>query len=142
MNGNAKGFTTIELIIVIVIMGIMMAIALPKLGVVGAIDLYSTARQVKSDIRYTQESAMSKFKNMTITFIANKNEYTITGETRNRELPKRSKVKFDSDSTLSFTFNSLGEPTEGGGEKLKIFSGGSSKEIKVEEYTGRATIEP
>ncbi len=142
MNGNVKGFTTIELIIVIVIMGIMMAIALPKLGVVGAIDLYSTARQVKSDIRYTQELAMSKYRNTTITF--GTDTYTITasgGYSESKELPTRSKAIFDSDSTLIFIFNSLGEPTTGAGEILKISSGSSFKEIKVEEYTGRATIQ-
>ncbi len=145
MLGNVKGFTTIELIIVIVIMGIMMAIALPKLGIVGAIDLYSTARQVKSDIRYTQELAMSKFKTMTITFGTDTYTYSITdsgGYSESKKLPKRSKAIFVSGTQLIFTFNSLGELTAGVGDKLKISSGGSSKEIVVEEYTGRATIQP
>ncbi len=145
MNGNVKGFTTIELIIVIVIMGIMMAIALPKLSVVGTIDLYSVTRQVKSDIRYTQELAMSKYAKRTIDFTGSSNTYDIKNSLgaiiESKELPVRSKAIFDSGSTLIFTFNSLGEPTTGAGEILKISSGGSSKEIKVEEYTGRATIQ-
>ncbi len=39
VNGNERGFSTIELIMVIVIAGIMMAVALPRLGVVNTIDI-------------------------------------------------------------------------------------------------------
>ncbi len=151
MLGHAKGFTTIELIIVIVITGIMAAVVLPKLGVVGAVGLYSTARQVKSDIRYTQELAMSKYRKTTIKFDSNANTYSIYFPPSGpreldepKKLPPRSNAIFDSGSTLTFTFNSSGEPILGGGLILKINSGVSGvsfERIMVEGITGRATIQ-
>ena len=69
INTGVKGFTTVELIIVVVVAGIMMAIALPKLaGTINNVDLHSAARLVKADIRYAQEAAMSRYRKTTITF--------------------------------------------------------------------------
>ena len=123
-GGHLKGFTTVELIIVVVVAGIMMAIALPKLAdTINSADLYGAARQVKSDIRYTQEAAMSRYRKTTITFNSNSNTYTITasGYSESKELPARSRAIFDSTSTaFIFTFNSSGEPIVGGEELLKF----------------------
>jgi MSHA pilin protein MshC len=147
LNGDKRGFSTIELIMVIVIAGIMMAVALPKLGVVNTIDLESVTRQVKSDIRYTQEIAMSRYKKATITFDSNLDTYTITstGSSESKELPERSKAIFNAVGTgttnLAFTFNSSGEPVTGAGGTLRITSEGSYNEIKIENTTGRATIQ-
>ena len=147
VNGNERGFSTIELIMVIVIAGIMMAVALPRLGIVNTIDLESVTRQVKSDIRYTQETAMSKYKEATITFTADDSTYTITstGSNESKKLPERSKAIFNAIGTgttdLVFTFNSSGEPVTGAGGTLRITSEGSFNEIMVESMTGRATIQ-
>ena len=142
VNGYTEGFSTIELIMVIVIAGITMAIALPKFTAVTEVDLYSAASQVKSDIRYTQELAMSKYRQTTITFGSNTNTYTITssGPTQNKQLPPRSKAIFSAGSTLIFTFNSSGKPITGGGGTLTISSGGSNEQIMVSSITGKANI--
>ena len=141
MNGHAKGFSIIELIIVVVIAGIMMAVAIPKLAN-SNIDLYSVAGQVKSDIRYTQELAMSKYAIRKIVFDGGYDTYAIKDSLdqtiESKELPKRSKATFN--TTISFTFNSSGEPIGGGGT-LTISSGGSNKQIMVSSITGRATVQ-
>ncbi len=139
VNGNAEGFSAIELIMVIVITGIMAAIALPRLSV-SNIDVYSAAKQAKSDIRYTQELAMSKFRETTITFASDGNTYTITGITQPRELPPNSSAIFNAGSTLEFTFNAYGEPITGGDGTLTISSGGSSEQIMVSNITGNARM--
>ena len=147
VNDNERGFSTIELIMVIVIAGIMMAVALPKLGIVNTIDLESVTRQVKSDIHYTQEMAMSKYKKATITFTADDSTYSITstGASESKKLPERSKAIFNVVGTgttnLVFTFNSSGEPVTGAGGTLRITSEGSFNEIIVENMTGRATLQ-
>jgi Tfp pilus assembly protein FimT len=143
INTGVKGFTTVELIIVVVVAGIMMAIALPKLSnTINNVDLHSAARQVKADIRYAQEAAMSRYRKTTITFTSNSDTYTIKarGYSESKELPARSKVIFDSGSTaLIFTFNSSGEPIVGGGI-IQISSGGSDKQIRVYSTTGKVSI--
>ncbi len=140
VNGNERGFSMVELIIAVGIAGIMMAIALPKLASVSQIDLYNAARLAKSDIRYTQELAMSKYRKTTITFGSNLDTYTITssGPTLNKQLPPSSNAIFDAGSTLVFTFNASGEPITGGGGTLSISCGGSNEQIMVSNITGNA----
>lgn len=145
VNGQIKGFTTIELIMAVAITGTMMAVTLPKMGLVTTIDLESVTRQVKSDIRYTQEMAMSKYRKTTIAFTADSNTYSITssGSSESKGLPDRSRAIFDSTNStaLIFTFNSSGEPIAGAEGILRIASDGSYKEIEVEGVTGRATVQ-
>ncbi len=145
-SAHMKGFTTIELIIVVVVAGIMAAIALPKLGnTINSVDLYSAAKQVKSDIRYTQEQAMSRYAIRKIVFPEGGYTYYIKDSSDNiieeKKLPKRSKAIFDSGSTaLIFTFNSSGEPIVGGGGMIRISSKGSVKVIAVYSTTGKVSI--
>ena len=152
VNGNTEGFSTIELIMALVIAGIMAAVALPKFTAVTEVDLYSTARQVKSDIRYTQELAMSKYAIRTIEFTGSSNAYDIkdsSGVTlESKKLPPRSRAIFSAIGSgttgLIYTFNSSGEPdsTDGAGDTLRISTGVSNyKDIEVEAITGRATIQ-
>lgn len=142
INYTKRGFSTIELIMALVIAGIMAAVALPRLASVSQIDLYSAARQAKSDIRYAQELAMSKYRITTITFGSNLDTYTITssGPTLNRQLPQSSNAIFDAGSTLVFIFNAYGEPTTGGDGILTISSGGLSEQIEVSNITGNVNI--
>ncbi|GAX61085.1 type II secretory system protein [Candidatus Scalindua japonica] len=145
--GRSEGFSTFELVMVIAIAGIMAAVALPRLGAINTIDLDSVARQVKSDIRHTQEMAMSKYRETTITFTSNGSTYTITsaGSNESKELPEFSRAIFSPVGTgttdLIYTFNSTGEPVTGAGGILRITSEGAFKNIIVENTTGRAAIQ-
>ena len=151
VNGRTEGYSLIEMIMVIVMTGIITAVALPRLTGFSGVDAYSAARQVKADIRYTQELAVSKFRKTTITFDADTDPgtYVITSSGTNptllnRALPPSSKATFDAaDSTgLIYTFNSYGEPdpTDGADDILKISTPGSDERIQVEPMTGRVSI--
>jgi hypothetical protein len=50
-------------------------------------------------------------------------------------LPSRVSIS----SGATFTFNSLGEPTAGGGSSVEIQAGSSTKTITVESNTGRVS---
>jgi prepilin-type N-terminal cleavage/methylation domain-containing protein len=145
VDRDEKGFTTIELIIVIVIAGIMAAVAIPKMGNVSTVDLYTTARQVKSDIRFAQQLAMSKYTNVTITFTGGTGNYAITGSgisTSPKFLPPNSRATFSAvgsgSTALAYTFNSSGVPTAGG--IVAISFGGSGKQVVVSSVTGSVSI--
>ncbi len=147
VNGHSEGYTIIELIMVLVVAGIMSALALPRFSNISGHDAYNAARQAKSDIRYAQELAMSNYKRTTIAFVSGGNSYTITGVTQPRELPPNSKATFVSSSNLQFIFNTAGEPvdTSGnlitvGGQTLAISSGVSNEQVTVSDITGTVSI--
>jgi MSHA pilin protein MshC len=128
---NSRGFTLVELIMVVVLIGILAVSIVPKFVDTSAISLLGGAAMVEADIRYTQELAMSTYSPKTITFATNDTFYTVNSQTMN--LPSRVSIS----SGATFTFNSLGEPTTGGGQITTV--GGSTKTITVESYTGRVS---
>ncbi|MHC4269230.1 MAG: prepilin-type N-terminal cleavage/methylation domain-containing protein [Planctomycetota bacterium] len=148
VNRNEKGFTIVELIIVIVIAGIMAAIAIPRMNEVSEVDIYTAARQVKSEIRYAQELAMSKYTTVTITFNGGAGTYAITGnginpsngDTISGNLPDNSYATFD--AGYAYMFNSSGVPTAlgGAGWNVGITSRTKNEQVVVSPITGQASI--
>ena len=130
---DSRGFTIIEIIMVVVLIGILAVSVVPKFMDTSAISLQGGAAMVAADIRYTQELAMSTHAPKTITFTTSDTFYTVNSQTMN--LPSRVSIS----SGATFTFNSLGEPTTGGGSSVQITAGGSTKTITVESYTGRVS---
>jgi MSHA pilin protein MshC len=130
---NCRGFTLVELIMVVVLIGILAVSVVPRFMDTSAISLQGGAALVAADIRYSQELAMSTHSPKTITFTTNDTFYTVNSQTMN--LPSRVSIS----SGATFTFNSLGEPTAGGGSSVQIIAGGSTKTITVESYTGRVS---
>jgi prepilin-type N-terminal cleavage/methylation domain-containing protein len=156
LNRN-EGFSLIEVIMVMVMAGVITAIALPRLTGFSDVDVYSAARQVKADMRYTQELAINNFRETKITFGTDTNTYAITVvdpiihssvPDLNRKLPPGSKATFNAVGSgttgLIYTFNSHGEPdsTNGAADTLRISTpGGSYEDIKVTAMTGSAEIQ-
>jgi len=77
---KSKGFTLVELMVVIVLIGIIIAIAIPNFA-----DMQTTARiragaqEVAQDFRQLRERALGQGINIIVTFnIVNNREYTVT----------------------------------------------------------------
>jgi type II secretory pathway pseudopilin PulG len=129
----SPGFTLVELIMIIVLISIISVSIMPKFISTSSFSLVGGAAMVAADIRYAQELAMGTHQAKTITFSTNDTYYTVDSRTVN--LPP--KVTISSGAT--FIFNSLGEPTTGGGSSVEIQAGSSTKTITVESYTGRVS---
>ena len=130
---NSKGFTLVELIMVVVLISILAVSVVPKFLDTSAFSLAGGAAMAAADIRYSQELAMGTHSAKTIVFTTSNTYYTV--DSRNVNLP--SKVTISSGAT--FTFNSLGEPTAGGGSSVTLSAGAETKTITVDSYTGRVS---
>ena len=131
---SSQGFTLVELIMIIVLISILAVSVMPKFISTSSFSLMGGAAMVAADIRYTQELAMGTHSSKTITFTTDDSHYTVDSRTVN--LP--SKVSISTGAT--FTFNSLGEPTSGGGHSVEIQAGSSTKTITVDSFTGWVTV--
>ena len=59
-NSQSKGFTLVELAVVIVVLGIMLSLVIPRLGELGEADLKRSARHLTGMIRYLRDEAQAR----------------------------------------------------------------------------------
>jgi prepilin-type N-terminal cleavage/methylation domain-containing protein len=141
---NPSGFTLIEVIAVLIIVGILAAIVLPRIdfgATSSRASVDGAAYMVASDIRYAQEFAMANRVSKSIIFANGSSTYTFnpssTGMDPSGQLQS---IGATIGTTVTFTFNSLGEPTAGGGNLVTVSAGGATRTITVLQYTGKVNI--
>jgi type II secretory pathway pseudopilin PulG len=134
--------TFIEVILVMVIIGILSAILIPRLDLPATSSRASVdgaAYIVASDIRYVQESAMANRVSKSVIFTSGSSVYTFNPTSSldpSGQLPSGVTIS----NNFTITFNSLGEPTTGGGGSVTVSDGVQSKTISVVNYTGKVNI--
>ena len=141
---GVRGFTLIEVILIMVIIGILSATVIPRidftLPTTASVD--GAAYIVASDIRYVQECAMANRVSKSISFTSGNSFYTFppTTPSTSRLDPSGQLQGVTIGTTITFTFNSLGEPIAGGGNSVIVSGGGQTRTITVTNYTGKVTI--
>jgi prepilin-type N-terminal cleavage/methylation domain-containing protein len=143
---NFKGMTLIEVIVVMIIIGIVAAIVLPKIdfgGTSSRASVDGAANMIASDIRYAQEFAMANRVSKSISFSTAPpaNKYTFSPVSTGMD-PSGQLSGATIGTTIQFTFNSLGEPTTSspGVWAVTVSSGGVTRTITVLQYTGKVNV--
>lgn len=134
------GFTLIELIIIITVIGILAAIVLPRMdfgAITSRTSVDGAAHMIASDIRYAQECAMATRSSKTIIF-SGENSYSFSPS--NPLDPSGKLPSGITTSVLTLTFNSLGEPTTDGGSSVTVSDGINTRIITIVNYTGKVNI--
>ena len=67
----SSGFTLVELIVTLILVGILAVVAIPKLVGVSAYNTLGFYDRVASGIRFAQKQAIAKHRNVCLTFTAN-----------------------------------------------------------------------
>jgi MSHA pilin protein MshC len=149
---NNKGFTLIEMVSVILVLGIISAVAIPMFDQ-GSINATLVANTVQTDIQFTQELAMSRNQNASITFNWGSNSYNLPTDVNSifpsetRKLPQG--VMFTSPTppppgpppvgSTIVTFNRHGE-TSSAGSLVRLNASGTFITVTIQGYTGRTTV--
>jgi len=139
-NPKSKGVTLIEVILIMGIIGILSAVVIPKFdfGISSRASVDGAAYMVASDIRYAQEWAMANRVSKEIRFTSNSNSYTFY-PTSSLD-PSGQLQGATIGTTITFTFNSLGEPILNGGLSVTVSDGLNARTITVVNYTGKVNI--
>jgi type II secretory pathway pseudopilin PulG len=133
--------TFIEIILVMVVIGILAAVMIPKFDVVSSSKTAAegAAYMIASDIRYAQEFAMANRVSKSVLFTSGSVVYTFN-PAHNLDPSGRLPSGVTISNNFTVTFNSLGEPTNGGGGSVAISGGGLTKTVSVVNYTGKVNI--
>ena len=161
-----RGFTLIELVMIIVILGILVLTAVPKATTTSSIKLQAACQKIASDLRYIQEMAMAQQVRFGISFDTVNESYfgyrvnistkTIDPQTRNNlDISFNQLNEFKGVDIASTNFNnkmefdSIGAPYDGNGVilssqgivTLQTMGGAYSKTVRIEPKTGKVSIQ-
>ena len=157
-----KGVTLIELVMVMVMIGILVALAIPRFDSFYSIKLEGCMKKVISDIRFSQQMAVSRHVNSRIVFDAGADNYTaqeqlVTGGpwsgikdpfTRtNLVMNYRSDPQYKGIDIISANFNSSnilqfdwqGAPLLGGRVTFNYL--GNTRTVVVANNTGKVSLQ-
>ena len=149
------GFTLIEVVVVIVILGIISVYATPKSVSTAEITLPSQAQKLASDIRHTQVLATSWGKSLRLSIITGSNgTYSVSCVTSGSSPCDISPVVNPSGGSFSVSlqknvvlggtstvdFNSLGQPSAAA--TYTLTTGSSTITVSVAALTGFVTVSP
>ena len=148
----SHGFTLVELVVTLIIVGILAVVAIPKLVGLGAYNTLGFYDRVASGIRFAQKQAIAKRRNVCLTFTANSVTFRFAssaGATApcDGDLAGPNGVApyvlapdpggvgavIFSPTPTDFQFDALGRPTVG---QTITVSGDGSKTLSVEQETG------
>lgn len=135
---GSRGFTSVELVVVIVVMGLLVGAIMVKNPFSVSDYSYLAATQLVADIQYVQMRAMGIRKAQTIAFQINTGNYTVAGV--QKSLPGNVTVS-NASFTSPLTFNSIGEPDQNGTIDLSGGKAAGGQTIIVYTATGKAEIE-
>ncbi len=77
-RGNTRGFTLLELIVVLMIVGLMSILVVPKLaGPLGDLDLKTAAQKISASLRYARSQAAAEKATYTALFDFDKNRLVV-----------------------------------------------------------------
>ncbi|MFA6186951.1 MAG: GspH/FimT family protein [Phycisphaerae bacterium] len=158
MKNKAPAFTLVEVIIVVIIVGIIAAIAVPMYTSAASVQLSAAANMVASDLEYAKSMAISTGKTYQVVFDTAAESYSLKNSSGTINHPVRVGqtyvVSFASDGRLNkvdivstnfgvsntITFDYLGTPSVNSGEVVLSAEGGTMK-VKIESVTGYISIE-
>lgn len=159
------GFTLIEVIIVLMIIGIISAIAIPLYTSASSVQLKTAANMVASDLEYAKNLAMSTGKNYSVVFDNSTESYSINdanGQVISHPVRIGASyiVNFATDNRLNkvdianasfgltstVKFDYLGTPFDGSGNPLnsgfvRLRAEGNTLTVRVEPVTGYVSID-
>ncbi len=155
------GFTLVELMAVLVILGLAAAIVVPMVSNTGDIEASAAARKLTSDLLFAQNHAITHQTRVRLSFDCDANQYTlaevpasgdpvvlthpvtrrpfVVGFNAVEGLEKVDLASADFSSLPQVEFDSLGAPSQGG--TVILTSGTFSRGVSVAPVTGKVTVD-
>ncbi len=164
ISTRRHGYTLVEMLIVVVILGIAGALVIPSMGQVGVLRVQSAVRQIVAQITEAQSDALAYQRGRAIVFDKDAGSYSIVevvGETidpehntidrgtiTGGEYGDAAMISVDfGQGSSTLIFDEFGAPTTRAGENtppptgtIMVRGSGQEFRIQVDGYTGRVTV--
>jgi prepilin-type N-terminal cleavage/methylation domain-containing protein len=161
---TSSGFTVIEILIVLVIIGIAAAMVVPMISSAASVQIRSAAEIIAADLEYAKSMAISRGQKFAVVFDKTTDSYCIKDQDGNiiahpvkkgfnyvmdfrndNRLNKVDIVNVNFDATSCVKFDYLGSPYNGNDNSLNsgiitLQAGGMTTTVSVEPVTGFISI--
>ncbi len=165
LRSRIRGFTLVELLIVIAIISIAALTAIPMMSSAAGMQIRSAANMLTADLEYAKSMAISRAQNFSVIFDVSADSYRIEDHDGNvlphpvkkgfdyvidfkndGRLNKVDIISVDFDSTSEVKFDYLGSPYNGSDTPLNsgvinLQAGGTTTTVIVEPVTGYVSIQ-
>ncbi|HLB72575.1 MAG TPA: GspH/FimT family protein [Sedimentisphaerales bacterium] len=157
LRWSGRGFTIIEILIVVVILAIAAMTAIPMMSSAGSVQVRSVSNMIAADLEYAKSLAITKGQDFTVVFDTSGDSYSIKDQIGTTIWHPVKKEPFyyvidlqaegldrvditgaDFGGSPEVTFNYLGSPDNGG--TVSVQGGGRTVIISVEAVTGYITV--
>jgi type II secretion system protein H len=163
-----KGFTLIEILIVVVLIGIAAMIAVPMMTSAASMQIRSAANMIAADLEYAKSMAISRGQGYSVVFDKNTESYEVKDQAGvviahpvkkgfDYSIDFRSDSRldrvdilnavFNPNSSQTITFDYLGSPYSGTGTSnplnsgvITLQAGDFTKTVRIEPVTGYISI--
>ncbi len=150
-RNDKRGFTLVELVIVVLIMGILASVVAPKYA--HTLQRYraeTAANRVKADLGLAREHAISSSTNQSIVFASSTISYALPGlahfdhrsQTYSVELAEApynaTALSTDLGGDATLQFDHYGQPDGGG--TITVHVGSLQRTVTVDPDTGKVTV--
>ncbi len=158
---RTAGYTLVEVLIIVAILGIAAAIIVPHMLAAGTLGVQAAARIIISDILFAQNDAIAQQRNRKVVFDPANERYSLTdeadvilsanwkgGTTNNYTVDFIADSRFQGVVIVSanfgggsptLEFDALGSPLNGG--TVEIEFQGRRYRVTVASFTGRVTVD-
>ena len=154
------GYTLIEVLIVVTILGIVSAVVVPQMLAAGTLGVQAAARIIVADILFAQNDAIAQQRVRKVVFDPDNERYSLTDEndavlsvnwkngsannyvvdfTADERFQGVVIVSADFGGSSTLEFDALGGPTNGG--TVEIEFQGKRYRVTVASFTGRVTVQ-
>jgi len=153
---SSKGFTLVELMVVLLIMAIAAAIVVPSLASTSDFQALSAARMIVADLQYAQDAAITTQSDVTVDFDTENYSYTLSNQSGPLVHPMtkgaytiafpamhgfksvRLAAAFGAGGH-SVTFDVTGSPDQAG--MVTVLAGSYQHAIRLSEGTGTVSVD-
>ncbi len=142
MKNNSKGYTMIELSVIVFVLSIVMAIAAPNIrNAMNSYRLNAFDRIIISDIRFAQQQASMNWRESRLYFSDTTRKIYVKQGTKiikSDLYPNQVKLDYTNFSSNEIKFNEFGNPSRGG--SIHVACGNQKHTITILPVTGRVKL--
>ncbi|QOI99012.1 MAG: prepilin-type N-terminal cleavage/methylation domain-containing protein [Phycisphaeraceae bacterium] len=164
-NAKTRGYTLIEVLIVVVVLGIAASLVTPSMGGSGSLRVQAAVRTIVADITFAQSDSLAFQAGRALIFNPDENEYTMV-EVRSSTLDPEvdrvqltsfnhgkfgdariTRVAFSGDAGNLLIFDEMGAPvtaplgsTPASNGFVEVEGSGQRFTLTVEGFTGRVSV--